>query len=177
VTIRVLDVSDLPAFQQLRQQALTESPQSFVSTYEEESAIPSEVQRLRIERSQDRCIVGAFDEAALTGVAGIRRDEKRKLAHKAMLWGVYVVPQARGRGVGRSLIAEALKLAAGLPGVRTVYLGVNATNSRAIALYESFGFTTFGFEKGFMMLDGELHDELYMSVGVSKAQSHWRNSN
>ena len=47
-------------------------------------------------------------------------------------------------------------------GVRQINLGVNAANLEAIALYEAAGFTAFGVERGFMLLDGRLHDELHM---------------
>jgi RimJ/RimL family protein N-acetyltransferase len=50
-----------------------------------------------------------------------------------------------------------------MPGVQQVNLGVNAANSAAIALYESLGFQAFGIERGFMQVDGELHDEVHMS--------------
>lgn len=49
-----------------------------------------------------------------------------------------------------------------MTGVRQVNLGVNAANVEAIALYEALGFAPFGLERGFMLLDGELHDEILM---------------
>lgn len=49
-----------------------------------------------------------------------------------------------------------------MPGVRQINLGVNAANFAALAFYESCGFKPFGLERGFMMLDGELHDEVHM---------------
>ncbi len=47
-------------------------------------------------------------------------------------------------------------------GVRQVNLGVNAANVEAIALYQAAGFIPFGIERGFMLIGGELHDELHM---------------
>jgi ribosomal protein S18 acetylase RimI-like enzyme len=52
---------------------------------------------------------------------------------------VIVRPDARGGGVGRSLLAELLLRAAVVPQAR-VSLYVNRANEAAIALYESLGF-------------------------------------
>jgi ribosomal protein S18 acetylase RimI-like enzyme len=95
-------------------------------------------------------------------MVGLQREDLRKLAHKAFIWGMYVAPGARRRGVGRQLIDHALLRAASMNGVRQINLGVNAANVEAIALYEAAGFTSFGLERGFMLVSGELHDELHM---------------
>lgn len=105
---------------------------------------------------------GAFDELTLSGVVGIQRENMHKLNHKAFLWGVYVAPEARNKGVGRRLVAQALNYAFAMNGVRQMNLGVNAQNAPAIALYEAAGFKRFGLEQGFMIVDGMLQDELLM---------------
>ena len=64
--------------------------------------------------------------------------------------------------MGGRLLAHALARAASMPGVRQINLGVNAANAEAVALYEAAGFTAFGVERGFMLVDGRLHDEIHM---------------
>jgi RimJ/RimL family protein N-acetyltransferase len=49
-----------------------------------------------------------------------------------------------------------------------VTLGVNTANAAAIALYKSVGFEPFGLERGFMRVDGVLHDELHMVLSIAK---------
>jgi ribosomal protein S18 acetylase RimI-like enzyme len=75
---------------------------------------------------------------------------------------MYVRPELRGKGIGKSLLNEALSLARSVPDVLQVNLCANANNASAIRLYESFGFKTFGREPGSLCVDGELHDELHM---------------
>jgi ribosomal protein S18 acetylase RimI-like enzyme len=82
---------------------------------------------------------------------------------------MYVAPAARRRGTGGRLLAHALARAASMPGVRQINLGVNAANAEAVALYEAAGFTAFGVERGFMLLDGQLHDEIQMARTVDTA--------
>ena len=119
---------------------------------------------------RDNAIFGAFDGKHLVGTVGLHRKSGRKLAHKALIWGVYVAPSFRQRGIGRLLLERALAHAASLPGVLRVTLGVNTENTAAIALYESLGFETFGLERGFLLVDGVLHDELHMVRAVARQQ-------
>ena len=44
---------------------------------------------------------------------------------------------------------------------------MNTENTAAIALYTSLGFETFGLERGFLLVDGVLHDELHMARPVA----------
>jgi ribosomal protein S18 acetylase RimI-like enzyme len=160
--IRDLVSEDARAFQALRLAALREYPSAFASSYEEEHQTPIAVVAERLVAKADRCVLGAWLESDLVGLLGLQREEMRKLAHKAFIWGMYVAPSARRRGVGRQLIDNALLRAGSMNGVRQINLGVNAANAEAIALYEAAGFNGFGVERGFMLLDGELHDELHM---------------
>lgn len=164
--IRPLDPADADAFQALRLSALCECPTAFASSYEEECEIPMSTVAERLTIRADRCVIGAFEGGELVGNVGLRREEKRKLAHKAFIWGMYVAPAFRRQGIGRQLVAQAVAQAASMPGVRQLNLGVNAANAAAIALYEALGFQPFGLERGFMLINGVLHDEILMTRSV-----------
>ena len=162
MVVRKLTSADATAFQSLRLQGLRECPTAFASSHEEECDIapPSIVDRLGPR--DDRAIFGAFEEEELIGLVGVKRENLRKLAHKAYIWGMYVAPANRRRGVGRQLIAEVLAFALSELHVSLVRLGVNAKNEAAIALYERMGFKAFGREPCFMLVDGIAQDELQM---------------
>ncbi len=59
-------------------------------------------------------------------------------------------------------MARALSFAVTDLRVRQVNLGANARNEAAIALYERMGFTAFGREPCFMLVDGMPQDEIQM---------------
>ena len=162
--IRRLTSSDLKAFQALRLAALQEAPSAFASSYEEEVAFPPSVNQDRLSTKPDQAVFGAFIDGALVGVVALGRERMLKLNHKAFVWSMYVAPLYRGHGVARALLVEALSLARTAEGVRQVNLCVNASNGGAVRLYESLGFKVFGREEGAMLVDGELHDELLMSL-------------
>lgn len=162
MTLRVLLSADAAAFQTLRLQGLLECPTAFASSHEEEVDRPIAAVADDLAPRADRAVLGAFERGCLVGVVGMQREAFRKLAHKAMLWGMFVAPDARRSGVGRQLLASALDHAQRL-GVSRVTLCVNANNVAALALYRSLGFEAFGREPGFMLHDGVLHDEVYMT--------------
>ena len=160
--VRVLGIDDVPHFQAIRLRGLQESPSAFASSYEEECSTPLAIVAERLAAKEGSAMFGAFEGKQLVGVVGLQQEQMRKLAHKAFIWGMYVAPSARKRGVGQQLVTEALAFAGESLHVRQVNLGVNANNTAAIALYKSLGFEQFGFERSFLLVAGELHDEIQM---------------
>jgi ribosomal protein S18 acetylase RimI-like enzyme len=74
-----------------------------------------------------------------------------------------VLPEVRGRGVGRRL-AEAAIAAAKEQGAERIELEVFASNTRAIALYEKLGFVREGVKRRARKLDGEYDDIVQMAI-------------
>ena len=162
IKVRRLLPTNAAAYQRVRLQGLRECPSAFASSHEEEAATSIAVLAERLAAKDDRALFGAFSTDELVGIVGVRRESMRKLAHKAILWGMYVAPPARRAGVGRQLVAAALAFAGETLGVRQVNLSVNDKNLAAIALYRRLSFEPFGLERGYLRIDGELHDELHM---------------
>jgi hypothetical protein len=160
--IRRLEPADAARFQALRLRGLREAPTAFGSSYEEECDRPVAAVADRMAKNTGGFILGAFAGDTLVGTVGMQREAAVKRQHKLVLWGMYVLPEARRDGVGRKLVDEALRQGFALPGVRQVILGVNATNMPALALYTAAGFTPFGIERGCMIVDGVLQDEVHM---------------
>jgi RimJ/RimL family protein N-acetyltransferase len=158
--IRVLSSAD--AYQSVRLQGLQESPAAFSSSYEEECGHSLADVGARLDAQELGVVLGAFVSDRLVGIMGIRRERHRKLAHRALLWGVFVAPEGRQHGVGRALGVAALEFAREKLAARQVILGVGARNARALALYEKLGFRQFGYEPDYIFLDGEYYDEIHM---------------
>jgi ribosomal protein S18 acetylase RimI-like enzyme len=167
VTVRRLTPADLDAFQALRLRGLRESPAAFGSTYEEEVDRPLERVAQRLSGGGDSAVYGAFDGGgALLGMGGVHREGKLKSRHRAGIWGMYVVPEARGRGLGRALLQALVDHARGMDGVERVELGVEATNTAARALYHAFGFVTYGVQPDAYRADGQSWDAELMTMAL-----------
>lgn len=160
--IRRLAPPDASIFQTLRLDALGESSSSFGSSYEEEVGLSIEAVESKLQAKPDRGIWGAFRNETLIGTAGLARENLSKLSHRANLWGMYVAPQERGKGIARELLLHVLEFSRTVPGIKKINLSVNAANTAAIKLYESAGFTSFGVEHFALMINGESHDEVHM---------------
>ncbi len=166
MAIRKLLSGDAAAFQSLRLRGLLECPEAFTSSHAEEIDTPLEVIAQRLTLKPDGAVFGSFLGPDLVGVIGVQREGRIKLSHKAFIWGMYVTAEHRLKGMGRSLVDQALQHAAMSLKAQVVHLGVNTHNAAAVALYKSMGFQIYGTERGFLMLDGISHDQHLMSRHV-----------
>lgn len=161
--IRRLTPEDAPLYQALRLEALRTEPTAFGSSYEEEQATSLETIASRVPTGDDSAMFGAFEDGRLVGLASLGRESMRKLRHKGIIWGMFVLPEFRRAGVGNALLREALRVAKLNPEIRRVNLFVNAANAPAIALYRRLGFEVYGTEREAMLVNGVFQDELLMS--------------
>jgi RimJ/RimL family protein N-acetyltransferase len=165
-TIRQLHSGDAAAYRALRLRGLREDPTAFARSYDDEREVALEEFARRLD-DRNTCVYGAHTDdeaAALVGLAGLFRESQTRFAHKVTVWGVYVAPEHRRGGVARALVSECVRRAFTMPGVRQAHLGVNASNIAASALYTSLGFAPFGLERGYMIVDGAVQDEVHMAL-------------
>jgi ribosomal protein S18 acetylase RimI-like enzyme len=78
---------------------------------------------------------------------------------------MFVLPEYRGRGIGRALVVEALERARTL-GVQSVTLSVMTSQQEARRMYLALGFRPFGVEPRALMVDGRLLDEEHMHFPI-----------
>ncbi|MGV3533692.1 MAG: GNAT family N-acetyltransferase [Chthoniobacteraceae bacterium] len=162
MTIRLLTPEDAGPYQQLRLQALEESPTAFGNSHAEEAAraLGEVGARLVCDPAGGKAVIGAFLEDRLVGMVALVREQPVKVRHRAELGGLYVVPEARGRGIGSALLDTALSHAHSWPDLRKVKLSVTSGNERAEQLYRSRGFERYGSEPEGLFVDGVYYDEL-----------------
>jgi ribosomal protein S18 acetylase RimI-like enzyme len=162
--VRTLQPEDAAAFQVLRLAALLDTPEAFGASHAEEKDQGLAQVARRLEAGPARAVFGAFDGPTLVGCAGLAREPGLRKAHKAFVWGLYVAPSARGRGVARRLMAAAIDLARATPGIAKITLSSDAGNPAAIALYESLGFTVFARERDAMRVGADRRDDVQMDL-------------
>ena len=161
--IRRLREGDAEAMCKLRREGLEREPASFGESVQEFLRVPVVKHAERIRNGGDESFVfGAFDGDVLAGMCGFYRERHDKRRHKGNVWGVYVSPGYRGRGVGRGMMTALLECVRGLPGVLSVHLTVTTTNTAARRLYVSLGFRGFGLEPKALAVNGTYFDEEHM---------------
>jgi RimJ/RimL family protein N-acetyltransferase len=168
--IRLLREEDAAAYVELRRQALLDAPLAFASSPDDDLTSDPEAVREQLRRAPESIIVGAFRNR-LVGIVGLYRDRHRKRSHKAHLWGMYVTPAHRHRGLASGLLRAVLRHAEAMPGVSWVHLSVSSAAPEAQRLYESAGFRPWGTEADALRHDGRAVSELHMALHLGSADA------
>lgn len=157
VDIRRIGAEQVADYRAIRLTALQLDPDAFGSTYEVEAARPLTWFE---DATRNLAIFGAYVDERIVGMIGFGRHAGAKIQHKGFLWGMFVHPSQRRHGAGAALLRVAIEHAS--PVVEQITLAVVTTNLAAIALYEKFGFTTYGRETRALKIDRNYADELLM---------------
>ncbi len=163
--IRRLTADDAPAYRALRLRGLREHPDAFTSSFEEDETLPLDASARRL-RSEAQTFWGALDgDGMLLGIVGLDRETRAKNRHKATVVGMYVAPEAAGRGCGRALL-DALVACARQENLELLVLTVTEGNGAAAALYERRGFRSFGIEPRAIQVHGVAYGKNHMYLDL-----------
>ena len=166
--IRLLTADDAEAFWHLRLEMLRNDPASFADSTEEHETTAVDSVRRRLEESDpaSNFVVGSFADGRLTGSAGFFRRPNNKERHKGHVWGVYVSPSQRGKGVGKALMLEIIHRARQIAGIEQITL-VASAKLPAQKLYEAVGFKGYGIEPHSLKIGAEYVDDILMVLFLS----------
>src|SRR5512145_3202999 len=123
MVIRTLTDADIPAYIELRRRSLIDAPLALTAAPEDDVALRPDFVREQIRRAPDWTLFGAF-LPDLGAIAGLSRDRHRKRAHIATLWGFWVAPEHRRRGVAKALLDAVIVHARSI--VDTIHLSVSS---------------------------------------------------
>lgn len=135
ITVRALTEEEWAEYRSVRLAALQESPQAFVASHAEEANYDEDFWRTRMRRSQ-RLVAEVDGEPVGTASVGeVATDDGRH----SELFGLWVSPALRGKGIATQLVSAGAKSAAG-DGKSHLYYWVGTENGRAVAFASGFGF-------------------------------------
>lgn len=147
IVLRPMLEPDLLGYKALRDAMLAGHPEAFTSDAETERQRDLASYRSRLAGGAGGSTLFtllALDGPRIVGALTCEREPRRKVQHLAHLVGMMVADTHRGRGIGRTLLAEAIARLQSTAGLAQVTLSVTAGNRAAIGLYESMGFTRYG---------------------------------
>jgi RimJ/RimL family protein N-acetyltransferase len=174
MNVRRLVPADAPGYRDLMLAAYAQHPDAFTSTPQERAALPLAWWEARVTDAPaaNECVLGAWTNDTLAGVAGLSFETRAKARHKATLFGMYVRPAHRQEGVGARLVEAALEAARGRDGVGLVQLTVSAGNRAAQALYARAGFVPFGVEPFAVAVEGGFVAKVHMWCDLDLSRAH-----
>ena len=170
MTVRRLTPEDAAAFKAIRLEALEGYPGAFTQSYAEAERDEVAIYANRLGAGPD-AVFGAFVEGELIGTAAFSVRKGEKIAHKGLLWAVYVRPGTRSRGLGRALVSQVLEHAK--PHVLMLQATVVSDNPVAQALYASLGFETYGVEASSLFVEGRLIDDIHIVHWLGHTPDAW----
>lgn len=164
--IRRLTPEDAAIYRAMRLEGLQNHPEAFgESAHEFDARSVADIAAMipADPASHKGFILGAFDDnARLAGVVSLSRESFAKRAHKAILWGMYVRPEFRREKLGTQLVNALIAIARAWGDVEQVVLTAATRNQRAVRLYESLGFKSYGREPRALQIEGDHYDQEHM---------------
>ncbi|MDZ4745949.1 MAG: GNAT family protein [bacterium] len=165
--LRPLEVDDFAAFVDIQRHALVHAPELFGSDYEwfENLSILLKEQRFELfVNFPYQFILGAVQpDGEIAAMVGFSCEYARsKVRHKGRLWGLYVRPEFRHRGLATELVRTIIGSAQDVVGCELIHLSVSKHNDASFALYLRLGFSVYGTELHAMKIDNTYVDEYLM---------------
>lgn len=172
--IRPLVPDDADDFYRLRGHALKTDPEAFQTTLEEfqQTSRPEIEKRFRGTLADPKAfILGAFADDKMVGMMGLQQYSRSRIQHKGFIWGVYIAPDYRQRGLGGEILDFALRMARGMAGLEQVQVTYVANNDAAGQLYQSRRFVQFGHEQAAMIVNKRPVDEIHAQLFLHQSSN------
>ena len=162
--IRLLTENDAAIYRELRLQALTQTPQAFISDFETERQKDINSFRYKLNISHQEPIwgyYGIFVQDKLAGICQLAPGYAPKMAHIAHFYSLYVDPKYRGQGLAKKLIAHVLTQLRAQK-IERLFISYLARNRCVRGFYDKLGFTQCGLKPKAIKENDEYDDEVLM---------------
>ncbi|MBI1214421.1 MAG: GNAT family N-acetyltransferase [Alphaproteobacteria bacterium] len=166
VEIRPFEPDEWKHYKAIRLRALQSDPHCFSSTYKKEAAYPDEKWQEDFGRA-GRVVFAVLhygDVIGLTAVSLLREDETGRTAK---LWGSWLEPEWRGKGVSEKMYEARLNWARAQEGVRRVVVSHRESNVASKKANQKHGFT-FTHAEGFFWPDGKEEPEVFYELWLEE---------
>jgi RimJ/RimL family protein N-acetyltransferase len=169
--VRLLNEADTDLYHTLRIRSLQEHPEAFGTSPDEEMS-PDQLRANLAKSLPNNPQFGAFLEDKLVAIGSLSRYVRKKTAHRAIITGIYTLPEARGKGAARAILQAALDYAHTMPGLEEVILAVTVGNDNARKLYASLGFQSHYIDRRFLKFNGTFYNIEWMILPIDTTVSY-----
>ena len=163
INVRILTAQDVEAYRVVRHAVLSSDSLAFVTTAAEFAARDVEGIAVQISPTEHAVTFGAFLAGELVGILSLARETRPSIKHRASIYGVGVVNEARGQGAGDALMQAAIRHAQQWEGLTSLLLAVVETQHTARKLYERHGFKVWGTQPDAVQHAGRKYSEHWLT--------------
>lgn len=167
--VAFLTAADADVYRSLMLDAYEQAPDAFTSTAAERGGETRDwwVKRIGSESGLTTAF-GAWQGDRLVGTVALEYSAKPKTRHTALVLGMYVLPDQRVSGIGRSLMKSAIAAATSRPEVLVLNLTLTEGNQPARRLYQSLGFVTWGVQPNALRIGSRFKGKVHMSLTLTR---------
>lgn len=164
ISIRQLTENDWQEFSQIRLQALQTDPLVFGSNYEKESQMTEADWRGKL-RAEDNAIFLIYENKTPIGITCVSVDRNDATKKTALLWGSWLAPDFRGKGLSELMYQNRINWAKRQPTVEKIIVSHRASNLSSKYANQKHGFVfTHKTEK--VWTDGVSEDEIFYEIEI-----------
>ena len=170
VSIRRIGESDWREFRAIRLKALKSDPEVFGSSYEKESANSDDDWIAWVNRENGR-IFHIYDGSKLIGMTGIYFGDGKDDDETAFLWGSWLEPDYRRRGISDLMYKVRIECAKENENIRGIVVSHRESNVASKFANQKHGFELTS-KKEKTWSDGETEDEIFYEFEVVDPESY-----
>ena len=109
-------------------------------------------------------LLGIIDNQIIS-VSQVSAPNRKRIAHNSEL-AISVKKEYWSMGIGTAVMEVLIDFAKNHETIKTISLGVKASNKKAQHLYEKLGFEKVGVHRNFFNIDGNYDDEILMDLYI-----------
>lgn len=164
ISIKQLSEADWRLFSQIRLKALQIDPLAFGSNYESESQMTEEDWRSRL-RAKDNAIFVIYNDETPIGMTCVSVDRNDPTQKTALLWGSWLDPNFRGKGLSELMYQTRIDWAKRQPTVERIIVSHRASNLASKNANQKHGFVC-THENDRTWSDGLTESEFYYELKI-----------
>ncbi len=164
IFIRQLTENNWREFSQVRLKALQTDPTVFGSNYEKESQMTEADWRSHLQ-AKDNAIFLIYEDETPIGMTGVSINWNDPTEKTALLWGSWLAPHARGKGLSELMYQTRINWAKQQPTVEKIIVSHRASNVASKYANQKHGFVlTHKTEK--VWTDSGVEDEIFYELKI-----------
>jgi RimJ/RimL family protein N-acetyltransferase len=166
IAVRQLTVDDWRSMREIRLKALQSDPLVFGSNYEKESKMTEDDWKSRLQADYNAVFM-LFDGEKPIGMTSVGVDREDASGKTALLWGTWLEPEYRGRGLSALIYKTRIEWAKARPAIEKIIVSHRASNLASKHANQKHGFV-FTHTQEKVWTDGATEDEVCYELKISE---------